>query len=240
VALARAIDLEYRVHASGLHVLSVDVRLDRSAADYNVSLRARSDGLLALFYTLLVEVEATGRQDGDTLRPSRFQTWDHDDDAVRTVDIRYQPSGLLDLNADPPIEMPAPALTLRTIDPVTASLAVLDRLAHTGRCDSDAAVFDGKRRFDMVARDAGAAVLEDSRYSFYAGPAVACRLEIRRIVGFRGGAKGGRVPEEVLVYYAKPVDGGPRLPVRLHARSRFGALRMHLVSIRSADEAPQP
>jgi hypothetical protein len=114
-------------------------------------------------------------------------------------------------------------------------LKLVRRLARSGSCEGEAAVFDGRRRYDVITQDLGRTTLEASDLAPYGGPAIRCGVTFRPIAGFWREARAERSSDaEVEVFLAPMARSTPPVPVRVHARNAFGALRIHLVAARPA------
>jgi hypothetical protein len=74
--------------------------------------------------------------------------------------------------------------TIGPSDPFTVLLSVLDRLAATGRCETEAKVWDGRRRYNLSVTHLGAENLIADRPWSYEGAAIRCALDYERIGGF--------------------------------------------------------
>lgn len=74
---------------------------------------------------------------------------------------------------------PTPADTF-DLQTVLAKLAY--QYNHLGFCDSKLAVYDGKRRFDVVFKDLGEDNLSANEHSFYSGPAAKCSMYITKLL----------------------------------------------------------
>ena len=73
---------------------------------------------------------------------------------------------------------------LHTVDPLTAILAIGHAVARSGRCGGSVAVFDGRRRYDLVLTDDGSERLEASSGNAYAGEVRRCLVAAVKIAGF--------------------------------------------------------
>jgi hypothetical protein len=242
-ARAGEIRLDYRVYLGGLHVLSLASALeDEREGAYRMTVLAHTDGLIATFVDASYEAETAGDADGLLARPAKYRGTSRDGDEIsKKVSVTFNGDGAPEVVFDPadaaPDEpLPAAALAA-TVDPVSAMLTLMRTLAETGRCEAEVRVFDGKRRYDLSAKDAGTYVLKASRHAPYGGPATKCRVRIARIAGFREGRLAKRYPDELTIFLAPVFPGEPPVPVRVHGDNLFGALRMHLVNLDGA--APQ-
>ena len=119
-----------------------------------------------------------------------------------------------------------------TIDPLSAALRAAysaktreDRLS----CEDSIPVFDGRRRYDLVFKDAGTEVIDGP---YYDGVARKCLASIRRIVGF---SRDPFLPrskdlEGGEIWFADLVPGWPPVPVRFKTDVGLGNAFVHLAS----------
>ena len=227
--------LSYELHAGGLHAFSIDTEVTLAPERYALDLELRTDGWLSWILDWSLSSRAAGRADDAGLRPERFRTESRWRGKPRWVELRYDGGPAPRVEVEPPQEEddrdPVPeALRADTLDPLTAGLALVHALMTGGRCEGEAAVFDGRRRFDAQAEDAGSAEVPVSDLAPYGGEAVACRLNVVPVTGFWRDERNNTDPQELLVYLRPVIEGQPPVPVRVEAETRFGAVRVHLVS----------
>ena len=236
---ARILDLHYEIYAGGLHALTVDARVNLGAERYDAALQLRTDGWLAWLLDFTMESEVTGHAAPQGLKPERFRTASVWQDNERWVEMAYAGNALPEVDAVPPPEdddreLVPPALRRGTVDPLSAGLGLVHRLGETARCGGDAAVFDGRRLFQATARHIGEATLSASGLAPFSGAATACRLTVEPVTGFWKKQDYKVEPKDVTVYFQPVIEGGPPIPVRVEAESRFGAVRVHLVAAQPA------
>lgn len=242
-APAETLAVAYHVYVGGIHGLTVEASFALPEASgeagdtaYLAAFEARTDNLIGRIYPYRLSARSAGLSAADGLRPAHFQSLAERRSGIRKVRLRYAADGSVAVEREPE-EPPRPApdrvpvteaMTRDTLDPGSALVLLFDTLARTGRCAGTAPVYDGRYRYDLVARTIGPAELEASRYGAYAGPAVECELAVRPVAGFRR-KWAARLPETVRVWLAPPIPGAPPLPVRIEASSYIGAVRAHLV-----------
>jgi hypothetical protein len=233
-----AVELDYRLYVGGLHALSLTARIAREGEGYRMRVLARTDGLVAELVDAAYEAESAGVTDGAVPRPRRYRGVSRDGDENKSVALSWSPervpAAVFEPAHDAPTEPLADEVIAGTVDPASAALTLMTTLAASGRCELRVPVFDGKRRYDLVAGDGGSRELRSSRYAPYAGPATECVVAIERIAGFRSGKLAGRYPDRISIFLAPLWEGMP-VPVRLHASNLFGALRIHLVARRGLE-----
>ena len=160
----------------------------------------------------------------------------------RAVAIDYGPGGMPVLLAlQPPIEVGReavpPALQRGTIDALSALAKLTRTVAETGRCDAEAATFDGRRRADYTVRTAGLDRLPAAGARGFAGEALRCAFESRLVAG-RSADQDPTVASRLqaaTAWIARTGPGGEPLPVRIELASRwFGTIRVQLTGVAPA------
>ena len=156
----------------------------------------------------------------------------------RVVAIDYTPAGMPQLRAiEPPNDgereaVPA-ALQQATMDGLSALAKLVRSVARTGRCDTAAAVFDGRRRSNYSVRTVSQDILPAS--GGYAGPALRCAFESRILAGFllsQDREAEAKIPHPATAWLGEPWPGAGPVPVLIELPTRwFGAVRAVLVSV---------
>ena len=239
--------LDYHVYAGGFHALSLETRVSLGPEAYAVKFKARSDGFLDSLLGFTLDAEAIGRAAAAGLTPLAFRTANRwRSSGERLVEMTYGEDGLPETRTEPPAEAddrdPVPdSLRRGTLDPITAMLSLVHGLARDGRCAGRVPVFDGRRRFDLAARDLGEQDLAPSGVARFAGLARRCRVTFEPVTGFWRDERWERPKtSDIEVFLASVVPGGPPVPVRLEAQNAFGAVRIHLVSAGPAEQEQAP
>ena len=235
--------LGYKIYAGGLHVFSFESTVAMAPARYQMALDLRTDGWLDWLWSFSIAARTQGRVGPEGLLPQRFRTESLWRDNQRWVEIAYDAEGRPSAEVEPPPEEderdPVPeADRIGTVDPLTAALVLVDRLMRTDSCEGEATIFDGRRSFDASTAHLGEKELTASDIAPYGGPAVACRLSVRPDKGFWKNPDYPPEPQEVTVFLKRVVPGGPPVPVRIEADTRFGGVRAHLISAAPANVQP--
>lgn len=245
-----AVGLDYGLYVGGLQALDFDTRLDLTADAYDVRVQVRTDGIIARLFPFVMEARSDGLRDEGDLRPKRYATANRwGDNGKRWVTLDYPEqakaeAALPAVVAEPPPERDdrqvVPEQARRgTVDPVSAIYGLV--LDSEGGCSGRREIFDGRRRYNLVAEDRGQGTVPSSSYGLYDGPARLCRLKLEQVEGFwtKYDAK-RRYPDTIDVWLAKVAADLPPVPVRLEAETMVGALRVHLTGIRRGANASLP
>ncbi|HEX8375295.1 MAG TPA: DUF3108 domain-containing protein [Geminicoccaceae bacterium] len=229
--------LRYQIEVAGVQVGAVDVTTEAGDEAVDARVRWRVDGLLGLLDREKGRMEARGRVDGDgRVVPASFASLFEKPDRKREVSIRYGRDGdirELELTRDGRSRESEVPERLRdaTVDTITAFWRLREWLAAGGGRDEDGdggaeervAVFDGRRRYDLLARRLGRETAElDGR-----GEVRAERVELTLVPrsGFDDGDKvfGSRLdPDEPwaeLLVAVGERDGA--VPISLAGRGRM-------------------
>jgi Protein of unknown function (DUF3108) len=170
--------------------------------------------------------------------PSRFvgEGWWRGID--RRVDIEYKDGKPIIRRLIPANDSerePVPdALQANTIDTLSALAEMIRVVDATGRCETAARTYDGRRAWEIEARTVGEESLEPADRSSFAGKALRCDFSGRMLAGFWLGddRERDRQPLHGTAWLAPVASGGPRLPVRMSFETRwFGDATMYLTGV---------
>ena len=236
----------YEVYFGGLHIMSAESEFAPGADAYEVVAKARSRGMLDLFFGWRGETRSVGRYEAGRAVPDRHTNFGWRGDEKRSVILTYDETGEVTSAAVEPAPDPEEVTALPadaesgTIDPLTVIAQVSRTLARTGRCDGEFAVFDGRRRYDLRISDQGEETLAPTSYSIFSGEARRCRMEYRMLGGERRDpSKYSVTARDRDVYVARPVAGGPAIPVALKIETDFGTLMAHLTGLEMPKDVAQ-
>lgn len=234
--------LDYTIYAGGLEAMSLALRVRTDANGYLLQTRVRTIGFLSRVVPFVLEAATEGVHDGDALVPRSYATanrWRSKD--IRRVDMQYRDGVVPDVTAVPEPEDDDRKRVPRdrrreTVDPLTAVFRLL--LSGPGTCRGQAAVFDGRRRYDMTAERVGKTAVDSGDYGIYRGEATQCRLGVETITGFWNDVEERkRYPEAVKLWLGDAVEGGPPVPVRLEIDTDYVTVVGHLTQVRRGEAA---
>lgn len=239
--------MHYDVYAGGFHVVLAELTVDTAKKGrYELILESATRGFLdrivrwkGIFSTQGWRDDKTGKAMPET---HYSESWSREDYEKKTY--RYGRDGSFksytvrddkdDGKKPRPVEK---ELTHNTTDALTATLAVMQKVAAGGKCEGREEIFDGSRRYRLIFKDQGKANLKASRYNIFSGLATECTAEVEQIAGKwrekpRGwmsiqeqGRARGTMPT---VWFAQMEEGQPAVPVRIRVRTDYGTLFMHL------------
>jgi len=238
-AAARAEPLRavYAVQAAGMQVVRVEVLFDLSGpSHYRIESRMNFTGVASWFTSGRMFSRVDGVWVGDAARPSRYVSEGSWRGEPRQVALDYaggQPVLRQIVPAhDPDREPVPPSLQTHTTDSLSALAQLSRTLEETGGCEERAAIFDGRRRGNVVVRTQGRDYLPPHGAA-WTGEAVRCGFTARQIAGFRrDDGEDTRQPQEGTAWMARPRPGAPILPVRVEMPGRWlGRLTAYLVEL---------
>ncbi len=214
--LMAPLEVRYEAYAVGLPVVAFDFRLDQGSQDYALSGQVKTVGLLRLFYRLDLKTLSQGTVGAADLQPLFHEQALRARGKERMARLDYPGDGTVATSLvpaeDPGRPKPTRQQIAHTMDPLTALLAIGRDVAQRQRCDGRVAVYDGRRRYDIVLSDDGGDRLEKSPVYAYAGEVRRCAAAAVKIAGFSWDqdysphTTGGRV------WFATPRPDAPALP----------------------------
>jgi hypothetical protein len=247
----RALALGYDVYIGGVYAFHFDSTLSVDEHSYMVTLAGGTTGLIGRMFSWQADMRSAGGIASAKPAPAglsshTFESATSWQGKPRKTTLRFRDDGKYEVALDPPEEaqtvqadgaLPA-VLPAGTLDPVAASLSALAQSARDGACARQQTVFDGRRYYELVVRDGdGDNVAPPNHLSAYAGPALKCRIAMKRLAGFAKRRyaqywddESGALPT---IWSAALVRGMPLVPVRFSApiaiAGNIGSLMIHIV-----------
>jgi hypothetical protein len=261
--------IDYRFYVGGLDLFAMDVAAELAPTRYSLDTRMRTQGLADTLVSSTILSKVDGAIARGKAVPQRYSSVTEGRFGPRSIEMTYGADGPTDVKVAPPDaeDDRTPVtddLKRGTVDPLTASLmsAIAQSTISQGRlaplvaagtasesgaagaapvtCPGTVPVFDGRRRYDIQFTYEGEDTLATSHEAAYAGPAIICRMDTRRIAGFS--RKWEREedrdkPPPPKLWLARLGPEGIVLPVRLVAKTRWGTAIAHLQRL-TADGRP--
>ncbi len=227
----KTLGLSYQVLLGPLPVMMVTADLALPAVSIEGSYRAdivgRAGGYVGQVYDWSFTARSEGVARGHRLSPKSFAGENLSALDRRPVAIAYAKDGTPTPRFDPPRAedatlAPRPGQAKGTLDPASAVVALLRIVAATGSCSATLPVYDGRRRFDLIARAAGEELVEPLPRSLYGGPAQRCDLQFNQLDTGRE-----RLPSHGTAWVAE--IAGSAVPVRLELTTALGIVTVDLV-----------
>ena len=237
VAPAAAAELNYSLYLLAVPLADATFTLDQNVSAYRMTMSFHTIGLADLVASDQLAEHITGRIENDRLLPYDYSSSSRLRGQDRLVSLIWRDgtpvaTAIVPPNTTEREEVP-PSMLPNTIDPLSAIVLMLRQVARTGRCDSSARTYDGRRVSLFEAKTIGEEDLPASHRSSFAGRALRCDFSERTLAGARIGSGHDEDAKERPgeLWIAPIVPGGPRLPVRATVATRwFGDATVYLTS----------
>jgi hypothetical protein len=236
---AQAMKLNYDIYAGGLFLVSGEMKLDLGRDRYSAGVEAKGGRLVDLLSRWSYKASADGRvENGVEVSPEEFRSFRSQRKRKRALNLDYDKTGNVAVTAEPPqselsANAVAPGYRPNTLDPVSAMVGIIATGSASG-CAGTFPVFDGRRRYDVIVTSNGTETLQKSSRNMHAGEAEKCTILLRPVAGFER----DRDEEDFFRYgtdrsatawFAKPLAGGPPVPVRIQVDLEWVSVVMNLV-----------
>jgi hypothetical protein len=227
--------LDYRFqfdgYFGGLKIGTGVGRLLWGGGHYEVNFNARSAGVLDWVLSINQTAESDGKL-AKTLIPAHHRNHNVDGKKQSWIELAFAQDRVrvVDAKPDPNTEKsrsPVPEDLMKgVVDPLTGALLLGQLAGAADRCDGQVPVFDGRRRYDTVLKEAGREA--------YAGPAgkresLICEFRFVRRAGYKADAKRWKGITGK-VWLQSLADTLPLLPVRVQVETTYGTAIIHMVS----------
>lgn len=230
--------MTYRTYAVGLHIADAAGTLGIGPWSYQLSLTLRTIGVGAMLYRGHQDIAVYGIWSGHRPAPRQFNGTGLWRGEPRALSIEYDRGMPTIRQLLPPLEAERervpPHLQPDTIDSLSTLAALIRAVERTGRCETTARTFDGRRVAEIAARTVGPETLETTSRSSFSGTAMRCDFVSRVVAGFRADEdkKTDYRPLRGSAWLADVLPGRPLVPVRISIQTRwFGNATSYLASI---------
>lgn len=230
-------ELHYTVYLGGLYLGGIETEIEQGDSRYKIESEASTSEAFNWVIRWFANGETKGLIGLDKFFPRQHQhksTWNQN---VRVVTMDYGESGSVRVekttsrDEDPGKYTPIdPASLTNSIDPMTAILTVTNRLEEGKGCTTQLPIFDGHRRYDVLMTETPSRYFKPSRFSAFSGEAIGCKLDFVKIGGFPVNRQKIEINSDqgVVVWAGTPIEGGRIVPVRMHMKTQFGDMELHL------------
>ena len=237
--------MSYAGTALGMQVLKLQATVSMDGAGYRIATSFNTAGVLSVFARGEQHATVWGGWRDDRPAPQRFWSWGSLRGAPRETLIDYDQGRPAVRRLTPPAagereEVPEQARG-DTIDTLSAIALLIRRVADNGTCDGGTRVFDGRRLTDIRARTVGEVVPAGGEAGPYAGAALRCDFTGRELAGFMlDDSAWQHRPHDGTAWMARPVQGGPPVPVRLTFDMRWVGRITLVLTDAGAGPLPEP
>jgi hypothetical protein len=231
----RAVDLSYKIYVGGFHVADISVDLDLAPENYDIAAKVKTSGMVGRMFPWWMQAYSKGQIFGAGVMPvsagqrnswkgrERFLDMKFTDGVARIERIAPKPE------TDDRDKVPE-AMRTGVVDLASALVSIIRKMDGDDTCSAQVAVFDGRRRYDLIAKPDGVEKLRPNGYTPFVGDTVNCELRIRKKVGFKNNDDSGwnDGDRSARVWMGKAFADVPPVPVRLTLDTPFGDLVAHL------------
>jgi hypothetical protein len=237
---AEPLDVSYEAFAAGFPVARLDFHLKEVDGSYRVDGQIRTEGLLRLFYRVNLHAVSEGALAAAAVAPRAHEQLVDAGGKDRKAHLEYPGDGRVLAQLVPPEDSGRPKPTaqqiLDTIDPLSAILAIGRRAARAGSCGGRFAVFDGRRRYDVVLSDEGSERIEAAPAVAFEGMARRCRVAAVKIAGFSNDLDYAPQTTMARAWLAAPRAGAPALPLRVDFDSSWGLVEVRMTAVSGSSQ----
>lgn len=236
---AEPLTLRYLAGWGHMTLAEAEISYSQSESRYHLVSKGRTRGLLDVFFSWQGRAETEGLWLQEGRRPLVHEHEGTRKEETRRTRVDWNGAADPQTEAEPPPDpvriTPVPKSSIAgTSDPFTVILSLLDLLAATGRCEGEAKIWDGRRRYDLSVTHLGEEALIADRPWSYGGQAIGCALDFKRIGGFRRKATDRQSRDENApfrrVIWAAEIESGNWVLVRGEIETQYGTVVGRLVS----------
>jgi hypothetical protein len=238
-AIAKSIDLKYRIFVGGLETGEVKLFINHGKDTYHVKSEIRSLGLVDVLIKFRSNSFSRGRITNNIVSPLRHEAHNMWRGDPRSVVMSYNEKGpdMVEVAPSPKDDDRLPVkdeMKLATVDALSAALVTsLSALSEENRCNKSVPIFDGRRRYNIHIKGETEQVVEGPVFS---GDAYRCKLVIERIAGHSNSPWMPQSDDESgNVWFARLAPAWTPIPVRFEADIGMGSVVIHLVHASGED-----
>lgn len=236
---AGALRLAYLGYLGAAEVVRADVDLElgpdlRLPDRYRMAVRLGTTGDLHKLVPFDMEADAYGLAGRGGVQPARYSSSTRIFRSSQSVTLSYGRGGEVEIESQPPTvearQAAREGLARATLDPLSATMAVMNTVLRTGSCAGRIPVFDGARRYDLHVTPVGRSQVTRLGVSLYEGEATECSVRAELLAGFRqADIEAGLYPETTSLWLAPVLDDASPILVRVATHSMLGPIRLDLI-----------
>lgn len=242
------LQIEYRIAFLGIPFGRTQYDIHIARDGYRTQSHFETSGIVSAFWQAVIDATANGQLTQTTITPAEYDSHYARGDKRQRVKLTYRPDRLPTLLAEPAYNVHRYPVTdeqkKQGIDPLSAATSVLAGTSQSTAdpCGSKAAVFDGRRRYDIdMSYMHDEPVKLDS--GLYSGKAHLCELHYNQLAGFKPKIlKEGRALPLAYAFMAEVQNpAAPRghyvVPLKLWASTGFGTVTATLTQLKTENGA---
>lgn len=229
------VGLTYSIYIGGFQVGALKIDMDLAAEKYDIAAKVSTTGLMGRMFPWWMKAYSKGAIIGAGVMPVSAGQRNNWRGRERFIDMKFS-DGIARIDkiapkpeTDDRDKVPE-AMRTGVVDLASAIVSIIRKMDGNLQCQAEIPVFDGRRRYDLIARPDRAEKLRPSGYSPFVGDTVNCLVSIRKKAGFKKNDESGWNDEDrsARVWMGKAFGDVPPVPVRLTLNTPMGALIAHL------------
>ncbi|HYG84689.1 MAG TPA: DUF3108 domain-containing protein [Azospirillum sp.] len=236
-AYAERWELAFEAYGGGLPLAQGVLHLttDGPGRRYEAQLDTAGASWISLFAKFRYEAQSAGALKNPAVTPERFRGERNTRSKREIMTLAYDGAAVT-VQTEPPLSPEKAALVpddakRGSVDPLSAGIAVVVGAGGRSACTGSYPVFDGRRRYDILAKPLGSQVLEPSRRRIAAGPAQRCSVALRPVAGFQTDRDKPNAffvegKERTATIWFMPVQGRT-IPMQVEVETDFGSFYVH-------------
>lgn len=236
------LELGYTVYLGGLNIFSFDANLELDGDAYKIYGGGKTRGLARWVWKWGVDAVARGRIENGSVEASTYDLAVQRKSEHKTLRLGFGANGTYTIVRNPadsseeakerrkrlPKSIPEAAL-----DPLSAALRIARAVAGGKSCTGTVPIFDGNRRYDLTFSPIREERIGVADYSIFAGSALRCSFDMKRISGFRRQRIYLRFWDEddlepPQIWIARLSPSFPPVPVQFQADFNMGYMMIYL------------
>jgi hypothetical protein len=234
--------MDYKIYFGGISVVALEIDVERTGRAYQVFSKMRTLGLIHQFFPWTMTGYSRGRFVDGEVQPQSVGHTSNWRGNQRLMEVRYDRGRPMVTRRVPQTDkherVPvADADIVNTLDLSSAIIAMSLASQTAEACTGHMPVFDGRRRYDMVAQRVGIEAVRRYGRSDVEPNALKCRVTVVRRSGHRKVAANSdaeKINRTGTVWFAPGGDGVPPAPMRIEVETPWGLVIAHLTGVRSA------
>jgi hypothetical protein len=230
-------NFHYDIQWGNLKIGNISVFLERKSNDIKLKAKSKSEGAISFLYNYKSDLVASSYKRNEIWRASSYIVNSKLRDKLYYSKVFWnKEDNNLKYEIDPPLDLEkvydVPQSTLKNvIDPITAILKVIEKINKNKPCNSKLSIFDGRRRYNLSAKELENQYLVNDRPRSFKGDTVVCGVKITPIGGHWIDSEWK--PEmdkfsDIKVFFRSGVKGF-HLPVRINLSRWFGTITVRLL-----------
>lgn len=234
--------MDYKIYFGGISLAALEIDVERTDREYRIFSRMRTLELINQLFPWTIKGYSRGRFAGGEVRPEAAGHSSNWRGNQRYMDVRYDRGRPAVTRKVPAAEkderVPVTEAEIQNTLDLSSAIISMSIASRTARgCTGHVPVFDGRRRYDMVAERIGVEAMRWYGRPGHEPRAVKCRVTVVRRSGHRNASQNSdtaKINRTGTVWFTPGGDGVPPAPMRIEVETRWGLVIAHLTRVRKA------